>query len=502
MHVPFSPALSSSWPSCPGLGRLRRRRYASRSSSASSSSSSSSQNSRALEETNCEGAAGQDGLLRRILRLRPQTREEWQILGVVSVIFMDILYYSFPLPFMPHYLTTTQNLGSAAVGQLAASSSVSSLIAGLMIVGLQRIRGGSDLDERRQMKILSVLSLFYLFASIAVLIQPNFMVLLVSRIVMGGISQASWVFALALVSTMRSTVMGIKAVAWLMLGNSAGELIGPLFGSATYDLFGLGIRPPYLFSSLLMLICTISLTLTTPKLPSRAAITTGNYTAVKESNCEATESIAPETSKSEASDSGHVSGPNLFRDRYFLLLSFLGACTGGTIRGSIDVALPIFLSEVHKASTSTIGQVFGSATVAFAIGSFVSGRIHTLGRKTMSVIAAAVGLLASSIMLPNELWATAMCFAALCGFSGFLGVRITEDLQKYSNRMKQTEKAMGINALNWTAAFAFGGMLANAAGPEQHRNVMVALGIINVVYAIFFNSAMKKLNGGRALSTG
>eukprot|EP00466_Bigelowiella_natans_P008953 jgi/Bigna1/133630/aug1.22_g8338 len=290
------------------------------------------------------------------------------ILTVAFVIFMDILYYSFPLPLLPNHLKT-YGLGSPEVGQLAASASTSSLVA----------------------------------------IDPGYNTLLISRIIMGGVSQVCWVFALALASTQHAAIFGIKAVAWLMLGNSAGELAGPLFGAMTYDWNNLGLRPPYIISSALMLLCTFSLSFMAVKTkPDRILPVEGSF-AISNS----TELMGHPTPTQDVNRSKKT---NLLSDKYLLISS---------VRGSLDTLLPIFLTEMHDASAKQIGRVFGLATITFTIG---------------SVMAA---LVLSPPVVAQTMIATSVIFALICGLSGFLGVSITTSIQRYANRLGKSEEAMG-----------------------------------------------------------
>jgi len=166
----------------------------------------------------------------------------------------------------------------------------------------------------------------------------------------------------------------------------------------------------------------------------------------------------------------------------------MGAMSGGLLRGTMDVVLPIFLSSYHQASAKMIGGIFGIATCAYAIGSSLAGRLSDLSPSKIRLMSVVLGIVSALVVLPgtgHTLWVAAF-FALFCGTSGFLGVNITTQIQKYANRIGRSEEAMGAASLLWTATFALGGLIANLASEsiDYQRRVLPILGMACALTAL------------------
>eukprot|EP00966_Prymnesium_polylepis_P260843 6024755-Prymnesium_polylepis.1 len=71
---------------------------------------------------------------------------------------------------------------------------------------------------------------------------PRFGVLFLARLVQGAASQFAWATALATAASL-APFCGVKATAWVMAGNSLGEVLGPQFGSKLFAVGG--VRLPF-----------------------------------------------------------------------------------------------------------------------------------------------------------------------------------------------------------------------------------------------------------------
>jgi hypothetical protein len=72
--------------------------------------------------------------------------------------------------------------------------------------------------------------------------RPTFGVIYFCRIVQGALSQLAWFLSLAFAASL-GPVGGTSAIAWVMVGNSVGEVAGPVFGAALFAAGG--FRLPY-----------------------------------------------------------------------------------------------------------------------------------------------------------------------------------------------------------------------------------------------------------------
>ena len=125
---------------------------------------------------------------------------------------------------------------------LLASTSYAALFIGSDCLVLVESRRRVPRSERRFLFLIAACAVAMTACAAAQAVLPVYNVLLLCRLVAGGVSQTVWSFGLALAASL-GPVAGIKATAWCMAGNSLGEVLGPLFGST---LFGMGgVRRPY-----------------------------------------------------------------------------------------------------------------------------------------------------------------------------------------------------------------------------------------------------------------
>ncbi|GAB5354990.1 hypothetical protein AAMO2058_000167400 [Amorphochlora amoebiformis] len=474
-------------------------------------------------------------------------------LSIAFAIFMDIFFYSFPLPLMPTHLNS-QGLDSSLAARLASASGVSSLVAGVLIVLVQnrprRRQNTRGVSERNQFRIMALGSLVYLVGSVSIIVNPSFHVLLFSKIIMGLISQVCWVFALALTSIHSAPFLGMQPTAWLLLGNSMGELAGPLFGTLTYDLNGLGLIPPYTISSVLMLFSFVSLAVSanfapyaitnnrskhaqsthhmehteplmrsstlkatpskTTQSQSPATSTSAKLpspTSTKQSEPESASTPSPQTPSSPLSSSlppslsspppppppaspppapsqpsqtdaalhsDHPTSRSISKtnstskstsnststsDPILVWNAWTGAIITGVVRGVVDVLLPVYLATRFELNEKGIGLLFGLATVTYAIGTSIAGRLKTISLKLETSVANIIAVLSALVFVGGEISVStiALLFCALTGFSGFFGVSVTSAIQKRGALTGRPEDASGFMGLLWTAAFALGG---------------------------------------------
>lgn len=171
----------------------------------------------------------------------------FRVIAATLLITLDITFYTFPLPFFGDFLSTDLRCSPSSIANLIATFTYSALATGGAIV-LMEGRRETPRSERQQCLALASAGLVMASVAAAQALHPTYAVLFIARLVQGATSQFAWSTALAAAASLRP-LGNIKATAWVMAGNSLGELTGPQFGSTLYNLGG--VRLPFAAASAL-----------------------------------------------------------------------------------------------------------------------------------------------------------------------------------------------------------------------------------------------------------
>lgn len=273
-------------------------------------------------------------------------------------------------------------------------------------------------------------------ASAAQAAWPTFAMIYFCRLVQGALSQFAWFLSLAFAASLGS-VGGMSAVAWVMVGNSVGEVAGPIFGAALYAAGG--FRLPYAASAGLALALSTALFASAgaeapdsdgrlssdttggrsapggdrPPPPARAApqttaaappapISGVRAAAALISGVEAggaptsgvgagvpaeggyTAAVLSPTDAGEGGDllpppTAHVpprqARVGALSDGRAVCLSLTLALCCGLVRSALDIVIPMWLRRQHGFGVSAIARASALATICFVGGSALSGRL-------------------------------------------------------------------------------------------------------------------------------
>ena len=172
----------------------------------------------------------------------------WLLAFALSgVLFIDVLTYSFPIPFLPQVLDA-QGYSALDISLVMSTfffCSIATLIANTYIAtchGLQQQQQLSDsrqtqLYHRRTVCILIAL----LFNSCSTLFSglfPTYTIFLIARALQGAASGLSWIFSLSMVADLFPKRVRGVAVSIVFAGNTLGEVAGPVAGGSLYTSLG------------------------------------------------------------------------------------------------------------------------------------------------------------------------------------------------------------------------------------------------------------------------
>ena len=169
----------------------------------------------------------------------------FRVVAATLLITLDITFYTFPLPFLGGYLSDTLGCSPSKIANLVATFTYSALAAGAAVVFLE---GRRDAPRTQRQQCARLATAAFVMASVAgaQAVSPTFRVLFLARLVQGAASQFAWAIALAAAASL-GPFAGVKATAWVMAGNSLGEVLGPQFGSKLYGIGG--VRLPFAAAS-------------------------------------------------------------------------------------------------------------------------------------------------------------------------------------------------------------------------------------------------------------
>ena len=299
-------------------------------------------------------------------------------------------------------------------------------------------------------------------------VLPVYNVLLLCRLVAGGVSQTVWSFGLALAASL-GPVAGIKATAWCMAGNSLGEVLGPLFGST---LFGMGgVRRPYTVAAAVAAAIA-------------GALVAGAAAAPPEPPAAAAEDAAGEPASA---------GLGALADAPTVLLSTVLALGCGLQRAALDLLMPFSLRRAFGATPGVIGRASGVAALCFVVGSTVAGRALSArpegALRWIALASVASSVATASMLLPGRQMLVCALFAAFYAASAVLGVAATTAIEERGAEIGNAQSAMAVSVFFWTIGFASGGLLASfalagASSAARAQAVLAALGAANVAVAL------------------
>ena len=393
-------------------------------------------------------------------------RNSYRVATVTSLIALDILFYAFPLPFLPQHLSAAGH-SAASISMLLASTSYAALFVGSGLV-LVESRRRVPRSERRFLFLIAACAVAMTACAAAQAVLPVYNVLLLCRLVAGGVSQTVWSFGLALAASL-GPVAGIKATAWCMAGNSLGEVLGPLFGST---LFGMGgVRRPYTVAAAVAAAIA-------------GALVAGAAAAPPE----------PPAAEVDAAAAGPASaGLGALADAPTVLLSTVLALGCGLQRAALDLLMPFSLRRAFGATPGVIGRASGVAALCFVVGSTVAGRALSArpegALRWIALASVASSVATASMLLPGRQMLVCALFAAFYAASAVLGVAATTAIEERGAEIGNAQSAMAVSVFFWTIGFASGGLLASfalagASSAARAQAVLAALGAANVAVAL------------------
>ena len=393
-------------------------------------------------------------------------RNSYRVATVTSLIALDILFYAFPLPFLPQHLSAAGH-SAASISMLLASTSYAALFVGSGLV-LVESRRRVPRSERRFLFLIAACAVAMTACAAAQAVLPVYNVLLLCRLVAGGVSQTVWSFGLALAASL-GPVAGIKATAWCMAGNSLGEVLGPLFGST---LFGMGgVRRPYTVAAAVAAAIA-------------GALVAGAAAAPPE---------PPAAEADVAAAEPGSAGLGALADAPTVLLSTVLALGCGLQRAALDLLMPFSLRRAFGATPGVIGRASGVAALCFVVGSTVAGRALSArpegALRWIALASVASSVATASMLLPGRQMLVCALFAAFYAASAVLGVAATTAIEERGAEIGNAQSAMAVSVFFWTIGFASGGLLASfalagASSAARAQAVLAALGAANVAVAL------------------
>ena len=393
-------------------------------------------------------------------------RNSYRVATVTSLIALDILFYAFPLPFLPQHLSAAGH-SAASISMLLASTSYAALFVGSGLV-LVESRRRVPRSERRFLFLIAACAVAMTACAAAQAVLPVYNVLLLCRLVAGGVSQTVWSFGLALAASL-GPVAGIKATAWCMAGNSLGEVLGPLFGST---LFGMGgVRRPYTVAAAVAAAIA-------------GALVAGAAAAPPEPPAAEVDATAAEPASA---------GLGALADAPTVLLSTVLALGCGLQRAALDLLMPFSLRRAFGATPGVIGRASGVAALCFVVGSTVAGRALSArpegALRWIALASVASSVATASMLLPGRQMLVCALFAAFYAASAVLGVAATTAIEERGAEIGNAQSAMAVSVFFWTIGFASGGLLASfalagASSAARAQAVLAALGAANVAVAL------------------
>ncbi|RPI94299.1 MAG: MFS transporter [Chloroflexi bacterium] len=289
-------------------------------------------------------------------------KQETSALIVVSMaVFVDMFLYGVTVPIIPS-LATEYSLSSGNIGFLfGIYATVMILLTPL--IGLWVDRQGSRPPLLIGLIGLAVSTIFFAYA-------PSFTLLVIARALQGASAAATWTAGLALLAAIYSKENRGAAMGTAFSLMSAGLLLGPPVGGFLFERFGRAI--PFLICAGLVLI----------DLLLRIFLIRGIPHSPRELHYK-----------------------ELMRTGNFLPALFI-TVLGASLFAFIEPILPLHADRLFHASSSSIGLMFGAATLAslvfFPLAGMLSDRVNIRGVILLGVAISALSY--ALIALANNTW--------------------------------------------------------------------------------------------------
>ena len=396
----------------------------------------------------------------------------FRVVSATLLIVLDITFYTFPLPFLGDHILRSGRT-PAEYASLVAAFTYSGLVAGLAIL-VREIRRVSARTPRQRMATLAGVACIMAAGSAAQAILPSYSVLCGARLLQGGATQVAWSTALATAATL-GPVAGVKPTAWIMAGNSVGEVIGPQFGARFFSMGG--VRLPFAVASGLAALLAVALGSTASSLPREPA---------------------PPPSSSTGPSSSSRRSP--LRDRPTLLLCGLIALTCGTVRSLLDALLPLTLRSLGF-GVAAISNTMLAAALLYVLGTTATGCVlahrPAAAQGLLAFAAVASTFATAAVLLPSTALGVAALFCAYFLLSSVVGVAVTSAFEERGRILGNMDDVMALQVFAWTSGFSLGGALSviaagGAASIARQRLTLGVVSAINLVYCLCYMRSADK----------
>jgi multidrug resistance protein len=379
--------------------------------------------------------------LLQTLRAAPATA----VVLVTAAIFVDMLVYGMVVPILPHYATAL-GASQAAVGLLFACYAIALLVATPFLGSL------SDRIGRRGPMMLGGLfglaAATVLFAYVA-----QYPGLVVARLLQGFAAAATWTAGLALLADVFPPASRGKAMGTAMGGMVAGTLVGPPVGGLLFE-WG-GYRLPFFVAAAVTLAIGLALALLLERLalPARSRRSMLLW---------------------------------LVRDRPVLVVAGAIVIHAGALT-LLEPTLPLHLQQRFEASPGLIGLLFGVSTLAYGVGTPLSGvladRWGCTGVMVLGLTSTALVL--PLLALPNSLIGTGIIMALVGFASGLVLVPALPMLAARVDRLGGGAYASVYAILN--IAYAIGMIAGPIVGSlvAELFNLLAALAVVALLLLIY-----------------
>jgi len=277
---------------------------------------------------------------------------EWLVAWSMALVqFTDNFVFSVPLTFVPQQLETLDYSSSdiaVMVGSFAWANQISFFVLTVALCVDSGERGLKGL--RQQLRKLLLASFIHYVTIVAMAMFPNFEVMTGCRFVQGAVSPLICVYGLTVVAMCFPESSRALAIALVIAGNIGGELLGSFAGGYIYYLGGL--RAPFYVTMAISALNFLSLVV---------ALAVAEPAPGHE--------LEPEQPKSTS-----VWTPlrTLLTDRFVLACSLVVFAAQG-MKTTVEVILPLFLSNHLGANEMAVSIFSGFMAITFVLSSILHG---------------------------------------------------------------------------------------------------------------------------------
>jgi DHA1 family solute carrier family 18 vesicular amine transporter 1/2 len=248
---------------------------------------------------------------------------------VTLATFTDLLAYSICVPVLPDFAS---RLGASAttIGLLFASFGVTLLAVSVPL---------GAFTDRVGRKVPLVAGMLALAGATLVFARADTLPLLAAaRMIQGAADGVTWIAGFALIADLYAPEERGRVMGYVMSGTSSGLMIGPSIGGWLYQAGGVSL--PFLFVSLLAIVCAIGFVVIRPRIER---------------------TMAPGPSVLSV-----IAVPAVAACALFVIVC-------GATMAMLEPMLPLFFSQRLGLSPAEIGLLFGVAAVASTVLPFVFG---------------------------------------------------------------------------------------------------------------------------------